>query len=475
MNLTVSSSGSIQSSETGSVSPSLETSHSYGKHFSNDMLVAMERRCEDAGSPDAPRKMKVQSTLGSQSSLAGSPMTTSDQVEEVVEDDDDFHNPTLNALKMLLEANVTQTYFDSLTQEGWQTVCDLMEKYLLVETEEARDEFKSSSSLVAANQDSFSVSLLGTLVSSNCSQRLSDRRVSDAYSNHAQEWANQNGLSIRWQRAHLAWYAWRGTPEMSGWRGGSCLGGLQQECLFPTGYVSKGVLLGFNIYRLGIHRIGANARFDSVVAFADMGVFGRRGGSRLCSFQKECILLSGLLMLVRCWFYELAGLFFAGLALAFKSHSSRTAFFLFGRLYFAWYGILPVWCTADVVHLPGMEAICFFIEQRELLARLYFARFVVLPVWCPADVVYLPDMDDVCFLVGQNELLAQYAVSCLAGMEYWPVWWACRVMLVVGMLHNADLAKKKKLDQLMPLPVWCFSRNGFSSQLVEKVGMVFPD
>ncbi|GMH09728.1 hypothetical protein Nepgr_011569 [Nepenthes gracilis] len=40
------------------------------------------------------------------------------QVEEVVEDDDDFYDPTLNALKMLLEANATQTYLDSLTPEG---------------------------------------------------------------------------------------------------------------------------------------------------------------------------------------------------------------------------------------------------------------------------------------------------------------------------------------------------------------------
>ncbi|GMH14079.1 hypothetical protein Nepgr_015920 [Nepenthes gracilis] len=35
------------------------------------------------------------------------PQDTSDQVEEVVDDEDDFYDPTLNALKMSLEANAT--------------------------------------------------------------------------------------------------------------------------------------------------------------------------------------------------------------------------------------------------------------------------------------------------------------------------------------------------------------------------------
>ncbi|GMH08620.1 hypothetical protein Nepgr_010460 [Nepenthes gracilis] len=49
----------------------------------------------------------VQSASGSQQFLVNSPMTASDQVEEVVEDEDNFHDPTLNALKMLLEENAT--------------------------------------------------------------------------------------------------------------------------------------------------------------------------------------------------------------------------------------------------------------------------------------------------------------------------------------------------------------------------------
>ncbi|GMH05641.1 hypothetical protein Nepgr_007481 [Nepenthes gracilis] len=79
----------------------------------------------------------VQSVSGSQPSLAGSLMTALDQVEKVVEDEDEFHDPTLNAFKMLLEANATQTYLDSLILEGRQTVNDFMEKCLLAETKEA--------------------------------------------------------------------------------------------------------------------------------------------------------------------------------------------------------------------------------------------------------------------------------------------------------------------------------------------------
>ncbi|GMH29111.1 hypothetical protein Nepgr_030954 [Nepenthes gracilis] len=149
MNLTVSSNGSIQSSETCSVSPLLEKFYLSGKLCLDDLSAAMKR----------------------------GPMIASDQAEEVVEDEDDFHDPTLDALKMLLEANTTQTYLDSLTSEGRQTVSDIMEK----------------------------VSLLRTPVSSNCSSRLSDRSISDAYSNHAQEGANQvttpSELDGTWKQA----------------------------------------------------------------------------------------------------------------------------------------------------------------------------------------------------------------------------------------------------------------------------------
>ncbi|GMH12753.1 hypothetical protein Nepgr_014594 [Nepenthes gracilis] len=95
-------------------------------------------------------------------------MTISDQVEEVVEDEDNFHDPTLNALKMLLDANATHIYLDSLTLEGG-----------LVE------------GLHIVDESAPVMSLLGTPVSSNWSQSLSDRSVNDAYSNNTQEGANQ--------------------------------------------------------------------------------------------------------------------------------------------------------------------------------------------------------------------------------------------------------------------------------------------
>ncbi|GMH08626.1 hypothetical protein Nepgr_010466 [Nepenthes gracilis] len=76
------------------------------------MLATVERGCADADLPMLPRKKHVQPASGSQPFLAGSPMTALDQVEEVEEDEDDFYNPTLHALKMLMEANVTQTYLD---------------------------------------------------------------------------------------------------------------------------------------------------------------------------------------------------------------------------------------------------------------------------------------------------------------------------------------------------------------------------
>ncbi|GMH29093.1 hypothetical protein Nepgr_030936 [Nepenthes gracilis] len=74
---------------------------------------------------------------------------TSEQVEEVVDNEDNLHDPMLNAIKMLLEANVIETYLDSLTPEGRQNVHVFIEKCLLA--------------------------------------RRSDKRVSDVYSNHAQE------------------------------------------------------------------------------------------------------------------------------------------------------------------------------------------------------------------------------------------------------------------------------------------------
>ncbi|GMH04790.1 hypothetical protein Nepgr_006630 [Nepenthes gracilis] len=65
--------------------------------------------------------LQAKSASDSQQFLAGSPMTDSDQIEEIVEDEDDFHDPTLNAFKVSLEANATQAYLDSLTSEGRQT------------------------------------------------------------------------------------------------------------------------------------------------------------------------------------------------------------------------------------------------------------------------------------------------------------------------------------------------------------------
>ncbi|GMH23601.1 hypothetical protein Nepgr_025444 [Nepenthes gracilis] len=71
-------------------------------------------------------------------------------------------------------------------------------------------------------------------------------------------------------------------------------------------------------------------------------------------------------------------------------------------MHFARFGYLPVlvcpvWCLADVAHLPGMANDCSL------------PGLVLLPVWCHADVAHLPDMD---------ELRDRYAVSCLACMEF---------------------------------------------------------
>ncbi|GMH25442.1 hypothetical protein Nepgr_027285 [Nepenthes gracilis] len=111
------------------------------------------------------------------------------------------------------------------------------------------------------------------------------------------------------------------------------------------------------------------------------------------------------------------------------------------------------------------------------VGRLYFARYGVLPVWCPADVVYLPGMEAVCFFIEQRELLAQYTVSCLdvsclAKMEYWSAEGYVRPGFFGQILHNADLAQK--LDRLysfadiMFFPEWFF-------RLAEKAAMVFPE
>ncbi|GMH22875.1 hypothetical protein Nepgr_024718 [Nepenthes gracilis] len=73
------------------------------------------------------------------------PRDASNMAEEVVDDENDFHDPTLNALKKLLEANATETYLNSLNPKGRQTVHDFIETFLLATTEKTRDEFKSSS------------------------------------------------------------------------------------------------------------------------------------------------------------------------------------------------------------------------------------------------------------------------------------------------------------------------------------------
>ncbi|GMH13978.1 hypothetical protein Nepgr_015819 [Nepenthes gracilis] len=85
-------------------------------------------------------------------------------------DEEDFPDPTLIALKMLLEANVTQTYLDALTPESRQIMSDFLENYLLSETVETGAEFTSSSPLA---------------------ERWLDRRVDDVPSIHALDEADQ--------------------------------------------------------------------------------------------------------------------------------------------------------------------------------------------------------------------------------------------------------------------------------------------
>ncbi|GMH19962.1 hypothetical protein Nepgr_021803 [Nepenthes gracilis] len=56
------------------------------------------------------------------------PRDASNMAEEVVNDENDFYDPTLNTLKKLLEANAIETYLNSLNPEGRQTVQDFIEK-----------------------------------------------------------------------------------------------------------------------------------------------------------------------------------------------------------------------------------------------------------------------------------------------------------------------------------------------------------
>ncbi|GMG99197.1 hypothetical protein Nepgr_001037 [Nepenthes gracilis] len=75
------------------------------------------------------------------------------------DDQEDFNDPTLDTLQMLLMANTSQTYLTSLTSEGQQTVNCLLKKRLLAETVETplsvdskeKEEFKSSSPQVVAD------------------------------------------------------------------------------------------------------------------------------------------------------------------------------------------------------------------------------------------------------------------------------------------------------------------------------------
>ncbi|GMH09726.1 hypothetical protein Nepgr_011567 [Nepenthes gracilis] len=117
--------------------------------------------------------LQAKSASGNQQFLAGNPMTDSAQVEEIEEDENDFHDPMLNALKVLLEANATQAYLDSLTSEGSQL-----------------------GGLVAG------LHIIDESISSIFSSRRSDRSACDAFSNHAQEEANHVSTPFK-QDGHL--------------------------------------------------------------------------------------------------------------------------------------------------------------------------------------------------------------------------------------------------------------------------------
>ncbi|GMH29841.1 hypothetical protein Nepgr_031684 [Nepenthes gracilis] len=79
---TVSSSGSVHSSKTCSIFPSLEKVYSSGNLCLDDLSTAVERGCSYVGPPDTPSKMKVQSS-------SGSPMADSGQVKKLVAGEDD--------------------------------------------------------------------------------------------------------------------------------------------------------------------------------------------------------------------------------------------------------------------------------------------------------------------------------------------------------------------------------------------------
>ncbi|GMH19308.1 hypothetical protein Nepgr_021149 [Nepenthes gracilis] len=84
---------------------------------------------ETSSSTRMPLSDEIPTTtvMGTVAIDAGPPQDASNTAEEVVDDEDDFHDPTLNALKKSLEANTTETYLDSLNLEGWQTVHDFIE------------------------------------------------------------------------------------------------------------------------------------------------------------------------------------------------------------------------------------------------------------------------------------------------------------------------------------------------------------
>ncbi|GMH31989.1 hypothetical protein Nepgr_033833 [Nepenthes gracilis] len=78
----VSSSGSVHSSKTCSIFPSLEKVYSSGNLYLDDLSTAVERGYSYAGPLDTPSKMRVQSSLGS-------PMADSGQVKKLVAGEED--------------------------------------------------------------------------------------------------------------------------------------------------------------------------------------------------------------------------------------------------------------------------------------------------------------------------------------------------------------------------------------------------
>ncbi|GMH02061.1 hypothetical protein Nepgr_003900 [Nepenthes gracilis] len=76
---------------TGQWAGSLEKVYSSRKLCLDDLPAAVERGCMYAGPPNSASQVKVHSSLGSQQSLAGSPMTSSGLVKKIVEDEDELH------------------------------------------------------------------------------------------------------------------------------------------------------------------------------------------------------------------------------------------------------------------------------------------------------------------------------------------------------------------------------------------------